>query len=251
MGQTGARDAADATGSAGGATGSVDGVTGAVGGVDAGRAMDAVTGVVGAMGLRERKKLRMYQDVSDIAISLFLEKGFERVSVAEVAAAAEISKPTLFRYFSSKEDLVLYRFADHETEAARVVGERAPGQSAIDALRLHFLAGIERNDPVTGVNGDPHILAFHRLLYGTPSLVARLYEYLERSEAALATALGGNLEARLAAGQVVAVQRILAMDNWRRIARGEDVAKVQRDAVAAAEAAFGRLGQGLPGYATR
>jgi AcrR family transcriptional regulator len=236
MGQTGARDAArgaDAVDVA-----SVAGMAG-------------VAGVAGAMGLRERKKLRMYQDVSDIAVSLFLEKGFERVSVAEVAAAAEISKPTLFRYFSSKEDLVLYRFADHETEAARVVGDRPSGQSAIDALRLHFLAGIERSDPVTGVNGDPHILAFHRLLYGTPSLVARLYEYLERSEAALATALGGSLEARLAAGQVIAVQRILAMDNWRRIARGEEVAQVRRDAVAAAEAAFVRLGQGLPEYATR
>ncbi|MFS8199237.1 TetR/AcrR family transcriptional regulator [Streptomyces sp. CWNU-52B] len=203
------------------------------------------------MGLRERKKLRMYRDVSDIAISLFLEKGFERVSVAEVAAAAEISKPTLFRYFPSKEDLVLYRFADHETEAARVVGERPHGQSPVDALRAHFLLGIERGDPVTGVNGNPHVLAFHRLLYGTPSLVARLYEYLERSEAALATALGGSLEARLAAGQVVAVQRILAMDNWRRIADGEAVAKVRQDASVAAEAAFVRLRDGLPEYATQ
>ncbi|WP_328499296.1 TetR/AcrR family transcriptional regulator [Streptomyces sp. NBC_00414] len=202
------------------------------------------------MGLRERKKLRMYQEVSDIAIALFLEKGFERVSVAEVAAAAEISKPTLFRYFSSKEDLVLHRFADHQAEAARVVGDRAPGQSPIDALRLHFLAGIERSDPVTGVNDHPQVLAFHRLLYGTPSLVARLYEYLERSEAALAAALGGTLEARLAAGQVVAVQRILAMDNWRRMARGEDAERVRRDAVTAAEAAFARLGAGLRAYAT-
>ncbi len=207
-------------------------------------------GAAGVMGLRERKKLRMYRDVSDIAISLFLEKGFEKVSVAEVAAAAEISKPTLFRYFPSKEDLVLHRFADHETEAARVVAERAPGRSALDALRLHRLAGIERGDPVTGVNADPHVLAFHRLLYGTPSLVARLYAYLERSEAALGAALGGTLEARLAAGQIVAVQRILAMDNWRRIADGEDVAVVRRDAVAATEAAFARLAEGLAEYAT-
>ncbi len=227
MGETGARGAADARGASG--------VRGTV-------------GAAGAMGLRERKKLRMYQDVSDIAISLFLEKGFEQVSVAEVAAAAEISKPTLFRYFSSKEDLVLHRFADHQAEAARVVGERGSGQSAVDALRLHFLAGIERSDPVTGVNGDPHVLAFHRLLYGTPSLVARLYEYLERSEAALAAALGGDLEARLAAGQIVAVQRILAMDNWRRIAGGEDITKVRQAAVVAAEAAFARLAAGLPAY---
>ncbi|WP_298571251.1 TetR family transcriptional regulator, partial [Streptomyces luteogriseus] len=72
-------------------------------------------------GLRERKKQRMYETVSDIAVRLFMEKGFDAVSVAEVAAAAEISKPTLFRYFPAKEDLVLYRIADHEGEAARVV----------------------------------------------------------------------------------------------------------------------------------
>jgi len=237
MGETGARGAAGATG-----------VTRAVSGasaVGAPRAAAAV-GAAGAMGLRERKKLRMYQDVSDVAITLFLQKGFERVSVAEVAAAAQISKPTLFRYFSSKEDLVLHRFADHEDEAARVVAARAPGESAVDALRRQFQAGIERSDPITGVNGDPHILAFHRLLYGTPSLVARLYEYLERSEDALTAALGGGLDARLAAGQIIAVQRILAQENWRRIADGEPVADVRRDAVVAAESAFARLEAGLP-----
>lgn len=82
---------------------------------------------MGEMGLRERKKQRMYQAVSETAIGLFLEKGFDAVSVAEIAAAAEISKPTLFRYFPAKEDLVLHRFADHEDEAARVVAGRAEG----------------------------------------------------------------------------------------------------------------------------
>ncbi|MDC0770237.1 TetR/AcrR family transcriptional regulator [Streptomyces sp. HD] len=195
------------------------------------------------IGLRERKKRRMYQTLSDTAIRLFLEKGFDAVSVAEVAAAAEISKPTLFRYFPAKEDLVLYRFADHEDEAARVVRE---GPSPVAALRRHFLDGLDRCDPVTGLNDHPEVLAFHSLLYGTPSLVARAYTFQQRSEAALAEALGGDLDARLAAGQIVAVQRILANENWRRIAGGEPVAKVKADAVAAAERAFGLLEAGLP-----
>ncbi|MFD4524915.1 TetR family transcriptional regulator [Streptomyces sp. NPDC058470] len=193
------------------------------------------------IGLRERKKQRMYQEVSDIAIGLFLEKGFDAVSVAEVAAAAEISKPTLFRYFPAKEDLVLHRFADHESEAARVVAGRAEGQSVADALLEHFLDGLRRHDPVTGLNDHPNVLAFHRLLYGTPSLAARAYAYVERSEAALAVALGGDLDARLAAGQITAVRRILALENWRRIAEGERVADVRRDAVAAARRAFAGL----------
>ncbi|MFD5075456.1 TetR family transcriptional regulator [Streptomyces sp. NPDC058371] len=198
---------------------------------------------MGEIGLRERKKQRMYQAVSDIAIGLFLEKGFDAVSVAEVAAAAEISKPTLFRYFPTKEDLVLHRFADHETEPARLVAGRAAGQSVTGVLREHFLAGLERSDPVTGLSEAPEVLAFHRLLYGTPSLAARLHGYLERSEAALAEALGGDLDARLAAGQITAVQRVLAMENWRRMAGGETVAAVREDAVAAAERAFERLGR--------
>ncbi|MFD4262176.1 TetR/AcrR family transcriptional regulator [Streptomyces sp. NPDC058534] len=195
-------------------------------------------------GLRERKKQRTLQVLSDVAVGLFLEKGFDAVSVAEVAAAAEVSKPTLFRYFPAKEDLVLHRIADHEDESARVAGQ---GPDPLDALRRHFLAGLERCDPVTGLNDHPAVLDFHRLLYGTPALVARMHTQLERSEAALARVLGGGLEARLAAGQIIAVQRILALENWRRIAAGERVADVRPDAVAAAERAFGGLAAGLPG----
>ncbi|MEZ3182249.1 TetR/AcrR family transcriptional regulator [Streptomyces pimonensis] len=195
------------------------------------------------IGLRERKKRRMYRTVSDIAVRLFLERGFDAVSVAEVAAAAEISKPTLFRYFPAKEDLVLYRIADHEGEAARVAAE---GPTPVEALRRHFLDGLRRCDPVTGLNDDPEVLAFHTLLYGTPALVARLYGYLERSEEALAGVLGGGLDARLAAGQIIAVRRILAQENWRRIAAGERVGDVRDDAVAAAGRAFGVLAEALP-----
>ncbi|MEU6259042.1 TetR family transcriptional regulator [Streptomyces sp. NPDC047043] len=198
------------------------------------------------MGLRERKRQRMYQDVSDIAVRLFMERGFDAVSVAEIAAAAAISKPTLFRYFPAKEDLVLHRFADHEDEAARVVADEA---KPLAALRRHFLDGLERCDPITGLNDHPQVLAFHSLLYGTPALVARLYGYLERSEAALAEALGGGLDARLAAGQIVAVQRILAQDNFRRIVDGESVEEVRPDAVAAAERAFELLAAGMPHFA--
>ncbi|MFD7134170.1 TetR family transcriptional regulator [Streptomyces sp. NPDC059894] len=198
-------------------------------------------------GLRERKKRRMYRTVSEIAVRLFVERGFDAVSVAEVAAAAEISKPTLFRYFPAKEDLVLHRIADHEREAAEVVaGARDEGAAPLAALRRHFLAGLAAADPVTGLNDHPEVRAFHALLYGTPALVARLHAHLERSETALADALGGDLDARLAAGQIVAVRRILAEENWRRIAAGERVEDVRPEAVAAAERAFAVLEAGLP-----
>ncbi|MEU6769268.1 TetR/AcrR family transcriptional regulator [Streptomyces sp. NPDC046853] len=222
------------------------------------------------VGLRERKKQRMYQAISEAAITLFLEKGFEKVPVAEVAAAAQISKPTLFRYFPTKEDLVLHRFADHLDEAARVVTARPAKRSPLDALQRHFLDGLERRDPVTGLCDNVHVLAFHRLLYGTPSLVARLYGYQEQSEKVLGEALSEAaaglpdaeasdagarateapaLTARLAAGQIVAVQRILALENWRRIDAGESAEAVWPNAVVTANRAFGQLRSGLTRYA--
>ncbi|WP_432104673.1 TetR/AcrR family transcriptional regulator [Streptomyces sp. bgisy091] len=199
------------------------------------------------ISLRERKKQLTYQAVSDAAIAMFLERGFDKVSVAEVAAAADISKPTLFRYFPSKEDLVLHRFADHEDEAARIVSGRPDGMSPLDALRHHFISGLDDRDPVTGLCDHPHVLAFHRLLYGTPSLVARLYAYQGRSEEALARALDRRapVEARLAAGQIIAVLRILAEENWRRMDAGESADQVYGDARAAAGLAFGQLAKGL------
>ncbi|MFI5632227.1 TetR/AcrR family transcriptional regulator [Streptomyces sp. NPDC051664] len=197
------------------------------------------------ISLRERKKQLTYQAVSDAAIAMFLERGFDKVSVAEVAAAADISKPTLFRYFPAKEDLALHRFADHEDEAARVVAACGQDESPLDALRRHFLDGLERRDPVTGLCDHPQVLAFHRMLYGTPSLVARMYGYQGRSEAALARALGDGVPDRLAAGQIIAVQRILALENWRRIDAGESADKVYEDAVRAAELGFVQLRSGL------
>ncbi|MCX2184299.1 TetR family transcriptional regulator [Streptomyces sp. SKN60] len=208
-------------------------------------------------GLRELKKERTRQTLSDTAVELFLERGFDAVSVAEIAAAAEVSKPTLFRYFPAKEDLALYRFADHEDEPARVVAAaRAAGAEPLAALRDHVLAGLARRDPVTGLNDDPRVLAFLRLLYGTPALVARMAAYQGRSEEALAAALGGgsgaasgdadSLAARLAAAQIVAVLRVLAHENVRRVEAGERVAELLPDAEAATREAFRRLAEGLP-----
>ena len=217
-------------------------------------------------GLRERKKQQMYQRLSDTAIGLFLRDGYEQVTVADVAAAVDVSKPTLFRYFPAKEDLVLHRLADHEGEVGRVVAGRPPGCSPLEALRRHFLDGLDRRDPVTGLNDDAGVLAFHRLLYGTPALVARLHTLLERDEAALADVLAGVLgegtgegtgeasgdaagrgvRARLAAAQIVAVRRVLAQENWRQMAAGRSADALHPEAVAVARVAFAQLEAGLP-----
>lgn len=141
------------------------------------------------LGLRERKRRRTHDALSAAAISLFLERGYDRVSVADIAAAAEVSKPTLFKYFASKEDLVLHRILDHRGEAARVVRHREPGETPLAALHRHFRAGLDRRDPVTGLNDDKEVLAFHRMVFETPSLAARLAQHAAHDEDALAAAL--------------------------------------------------------------
>ncbi|MFD6533783.1 TetR/AcrR family transcriptional regulator [Streptomyces sp. NPDC060184] len=206
----------------------------------------------GSMGLRERKKQRTRETISEVAIALFLEHGFDQVSVADVAAAAEVSKPTLFRYFPTKEDLVVQRFADHQDEAAEVVRNRPAGVGPLDALHRHFVEGLEAGDPVTGLSDHEAVLSFHRLLYSTPGLVARSAQYLARAEEELARALAETLgeesrevTPRLLAGQLVATQRILAMTNWQRIVDGRSAQDVRPEALADADHAFSLLSRGL------
>ncbi|MEU6866909.1 TetR family transcriptional regulator [Streptomyces sp. NPDC046876] len=200
-------------------------------------------------GLRESKKLRMRQHLAATALELFLERGFDAVAVADVAAAAEVSKPTLFRYFPTKEDLVLDRFADHQDEAARIVGERPAGQSPVAALRTHFLAALAERDPITGLCDHPDVVAYQRLLYTTASLETRLAHYTDREVALLAEALEAEsippLPARLAARHLVTVRQELGRENWLRVEAGQSADEALPEAVADAEQAFAMLADGL------
>ncbi|MCX4782522.1 TetR family transcriptional regulator [Streptomyces sp. NBC_01264] len=200
-------------------------------------------------GLRENKKLRTRRQLAATALELFLERGFDAVSVADIAAAAEVSKPTLFRYFPSKEDLVLDRFADHQDEAARVVRDRAAGQTPVAAVRAHFLAALAERDPITGLCDHPNVLAFERLLYSTASLESRLAHYTGREVELLAAVLEAEavdpLTARLSAGYLVAARQELGRENWRRIDAGRSADEAHPAAVADAERAFALLSDGL------
>ncbi|MEV4742443.1 TetR family transcriptional regulator [Streptomyces sp. NPDC049555] len=201
-------------------------------------------------GLRELKKQRTRQALSDTAIELFLKRGFDEVSVADVAAAVEVSKPTLFRYFPTKEDLALHRISDHQGEAARVVRERCAGEAPLAALRTHFHERLDARDPVTGLCDVPEVLAYRDLLYSTPSLQARLMLYSAEDERVLAEALAetgpaDEVTAKLAAAQIVAVHHVLARTNWRRLAADRLTGAMVRTAHADADRAFDLLDSGL------
>lgn len=208
-------------------------------------------------GLRERKKLRTHRTISETAIALFLERGYDQVSIAEIAAAAEVSKRTLFAYFPSKDDLVLHRVTDHQDEAARVVRQRHPSQAPLDALHQHLRSALARRDPISGLCDDPDVAAFYQLILKTPALTAALTRYLSRGENALTTALHeatpldvprAEHTARLAACQILAVQRTLAHTNQIRIATGQTADALAPDALAEADHAFDLLRTGLRPY---
>jgi AcrR family transcriptional regulator len=201
-------------------------------------------------GLRERKKRRTHAAISDAAIALFLEHGFNQVSVLQVAEAAEVSKRTLFAYFPTKEDLVVHRLADHETELARVVRARPPGTDPLTAVREHFLEGLRERDPITGLNDHPQVRRVHQMIVDAPSLVARMERFKTGAERALAEALHETaavpeVTARLAAVQIVAVRWALADINADRLARGESADARYAGAVTDAEQGFALLENGL------
>ncbi|GAB3152621.1 TetR/AcrR family transcriptional regulator [Microbispora hainanensis] len=229
-------------------------------------------------GLRTRKKERTRRAISEVAIAMFLEHGFDQVGVAEIAAAAEVSKPTLFRYFPSKEDLVLDRIADHRGEAAAVVRARPAGRTPLDALHDAFMAGLDAREPTTGLCDHPAVMAYHRLVFDTPGLASRVAEYAAADAEALAEAMsespseaagealgeaasrdpGSNagpapllgarpvplLTSRLVAAQYIAVRQILARDNYAALASGRTADEVYGEAVAAAGTAFELLRHG-------
>jgi hypothetical protein len=90
------------------------------------------------------------------------------------------------------------------------------------------------------------VLAFHDLVFSTPALSARVNAQVASDVADLAAALGPpDLTARLAAAQIVAVQHVLARENWRRLTAGETADAVYPEAVTAAEQAFSLLSGGL------
>lgn len=128
-------------------------------------------------GLRERKKIQTRRRLLFEATKLFTERGFEQVSVAEIAEAADVSKMTVFNYFDSKEDLVFAPMEEHIGDVAEVVRNRAPGESAVAGVRRHFLAAIENRDPSVGVSDSPVALGLLQLIQQTPTLHIRAHAF--------------------------------------------------------------------------
>src|SRR5688500_833282 len=119
-------------------------------------------------GLRERKKRQTRRRIADMAMGLFMARGFDQVTVAEVARAADVSVNTVFNYFGTKEDLFLDRQEEVEDLQSRVVRERGKGESVVAAFRRDFMEAIEERDWRYGLNEGADV--FGRLVGDSPSL---------------------------------------------------------------------------------
>ena len=97
---------------------------------------------------------------------LFLERGFDQVSVAEVARAADVSEATVFNYFPTKEDLVYERMDAFEQELLAAVRERPEGESALRAF-VRFI--LDRSDTAMTGDGRRRVAALTRLTTASPS----------------------------------------------------------------------------------
>ncbi|MEU4150437.1 helix-turn-helix domain-containing protein [Streptomyces sp. NPDC026659] len=208
-----------------------------------------------AMGLRERKKRQTGQRIYRVAIDLFVERGFDDVSVQEIADAAEVSKMTVFNYFHTKEDLVFKPMEEHFADAARAVRDREPGESAVDAVRRQFLEMIENRDPAIGLNPDPFAHRIRQLVLSTPVLTERAFLAAQRGARELAALLaaetGDLMRATVVAATLSAARNALIEEHHRRVAEGESMDLIAAEAPARARAAFDLIDNGLRGYAVR
>lgn len=142
------------------------------------------------MGRRERKKAATRKALADAALRLFLERGYDDVSIRDIADAADVSTTTVFKHFSGKEALVFDEDADQEAALVAAVRERPAGRSVPAALRDHMLrARLEL------ALDDPRFARFAALVDGTPALRAHSDRMWMRHETALARAIADDLGA--------------------------------------------------------
>lgn len=204
-------------------------------------------------GLRERKKRRTREEISDVATRLFFARGFEAVTLAEIAAAAEVSVKTIFNHFGSKEDLYFDRMGELRAGLVSTVADRPAGTTALAALRALLVdnrvafpgegwAGLEDERGYAGFR------AFVATEDRSPALRARrlviMHAIEEDLRGVLARELGRSPDDAAIQALAAMLSGVLHLrDRVLRaaIAEGAAPAEVRRRVVEVVEEAFRRL----------
>ena len=154
-------------------------------------------------GLRESKKHHTRERIASEAMRLFATRGFDHVTVAEVAEAAEVSEKTVFNYFPTKEDLFFDEVPARAAAFSAAIRDREPGQSAITALRR-----LQDRDSARLTSAE--FATFARIIEESPALRAKELEVMRYFAETLAETLRAELrvselDARIAASALVSV----------------------------------------------
>ncbi len=202
-------------------------------------------------GLRERKKAKTRLAISNVATKMFIERGFDDVTVAEVAAAADVSVATIFNYFETKEDLFFDREGEGLEAQRRCILERKAGETITSALHRGYLAAIDARVPDLMAHGA----SFLRTIEESSALRARARLGLGMGEVSLAETIAAETESvagdptpQIVAAMLVAIQRTLVENARAAALRGDAVASTKRRLRQACDRAFALLDGGVRGY---
>jgi AcrR family transcriptional regulator len=212
-------------------------------------------------GLRERKKQQTRQLIADRARELFADRGFDAVTVAEIAREADVSEATVFNYFPTKEDLFYSRLEAFEDELLSAIRDREPGVTILDAFRRFVVE--PRGVFAMGTEGDPaeatkRIETISRVITESPALLARerqvFARYTDSLAALIAEETGAaetDVEPVVVANALLAVHRAL-IDNVRRLVlAGTQAPELARATRRQAKRALAVLEHGLGDYGRR
>ncbi|MER5618265.1 MULTISPECIES: TetR/AcrR family transcriptional regulator [unclassified Streptomyces] len=209
-----------------------------------------------AEGLRERKKRQTRQHLSDVATGLFLERGFDAVTIAEIARAADVSVNTVYNYFPTKEDLFLDRGRSIVDRLSRYVRGRDRGESAADAVLRELRIQVEGVSPTVGLMEGYE--RFMRVIEGADGLKARLWHVQQEAVQHLETTLQeecgtepGDPAPVLVAGQLAWVHSTLMAYIGREMVAGRKAGEVSRDALVLLDDIEDLLGEKVLNYARR
>ena len=211
-----------------------------------------------APGLRERKKAQTRELIADSARRLFLDRGFDSVTVAEVAREANVAEKTVFNYFPAKEDLFYGRLEAFEEELLKAIRERDPGVSVIAAFGGFVIkrrGALQMDDQG---RATAELRAITRVITESPALLAREREVFARYTDSLAALIAkeiraapGAIEPRVVASALIDVHRILIDYVRERTLAGASAREVAIEVRAKAKRAFALLEKGLGDYGVK
>src|ERR1700735_5530326 len=203
-------------------------------------------------GLRERRKAQTRQKIADTALRLFIERGFDQVTVAEVARVAEVSEATLFNYFPTKKMLSYSRRGAYEARLIDAIRTRDPATSALAALTELLL----RPQPDRlGTQDSEHLATMARMVTASPALLARERQVFSQATAELAALLAEQTQADadditpwVVANALMGVHHAVLDAVRRKALAGQPNPGLARDVRSRAQRALALLERGLGGF---